>query len=76
MPPILDSPLQIDLKNLDLSLLYPKGRTITKEKEKDMMDFVPPSKHDYYKNLRTNWHDRTSNVCDEEDIIIYVDDSI
>ena len=54
MPPILDSPLQIDLKNLDLSLLYPKGRTITKEKEKDMMDFVPPSKHDYYKNLRTN----------------------
>ena len=75
------------MKNGNQLLLYPKDRTVTKEKKKDMMDlltFISPSKHDYYRNLRINWSDGTLDVLNEEDvmkrtyvmIIIYVDGSI
>ena len=36
-----------------------------------LLKFIPFSKH-YYRNLRINLRDK--NVCDEEDIIIYIDD--
>ncbi|GBO36049.1 hypothetical protein AVEN_242381-1 [Araneus ventricosus] len=67
------------LKNVDHPLLYPIGRTVTREKRKDMMDllkFIPPIKHDYYENIRTNRHDGSSNTAGEEDIIYIVDESI
>lgn len=67
------------LKNVDQPLLYPTGRTVTREKRKDMMDllkFIPPIKHDYYKNLRTNRNDGSSNAAYEEDIIYVADKSI
>lgn len=69
----------LGLKNIDQPLLYPIGRTVTREKRKDMMDllkFIPPIKHNYYKNLRTNRYDGTSNTADEEDIIYIADESI
>lgn len=28
--------------------------------------FISPGNHDYYRNLKTNRHDGSSNVCDEE----------
>ena len=40
----------------------------------DLLKFIPPIKHNYYKNLRTNRYDGTSNTADEEDII--ADESI
>ncbi|GBM94693.1 hypothetical protein AVEN_274913-1 [Araneus ventricosus] len=55
----------------DQSLLYPTCRTVTREKRTDMIDllkFIPPIKHDYYKNLQTNRHDGSLNTTDEEDI--------
>lgn len=60
------------LKTIDQPLLYPKGRTVTKEKWRDMMDllkFIPPVKHDYYNNLSTNRNDESSPTADEEDIM-------
>ncbi|CAH1106789.1 unnamed protein product [Psylliodes chrysocephalus] len=66
------------LKNIDQPLLYPKGRTVTKEKWRDMMDllkFIPPVKHDYYKNLSTNRNDESSHTADEEDIIYNIAES-
>ena len=42
----------------------------------NLLKFIPPSKYDYYRNLKTNRYDGISNVCDEEDYIylfIYVD---
>lgn len=60
------------LANLDQPLLYPTIRSITKEKRKDMMDllkYIPPVNHDYFKNLRTNRGDNALNTPDEEDII-------
>ncbi|KAK1120176.1 hypothetical protein K0M31_012547 [Melipona bicolor] len=53
----------------------PKGKTETKERKRDVMNllkFISPSKHDYYRNLRTNRHDGTSNACDKEDIIMLI----
>ncbi|GBO13109.1 hypothetical protein AVEN_233885-1 [Araneus ventricosus] len=67
------------LKNVAQPLLYPTGRTVTREKRKDMMNllkFIPPIKHDYYKNIRTNRNDGSSNTADEEDIIYIADESI
>lgn len=66
------------LKNIDQPLLYPKGRTVTGEKWRDMMDllkFIPPVKHDYYKNLSTNRNDESSHTADEEDIIYNIAES-
>ncbi|GBL76679.1 hypothetical protein AVEN_53377-1 [Araneus ventricosus] len=66
------------LKNVYQPILYPIGRTVTKEKRKDMMDllkFLPPIKHDYHENLRTNRNDGSSNSADEEDIIYIADES-
>ncbi|GBM02644.1 hypothetical protein AVEN_258947-1 [Araneus ventricosus] len=67
------------LKNVHRPLLYPIGRTVRREKRKDMTDllkFIPPTKHDYYKNLRINRQDGSSNTADEEDIIYIADESI
>ncbi|GBM50785.1 hypothetical protein AVEN_137107-1 [Araneus ventricosus] len=67
------------LKTVDQPLLYPTDRTVTREKRKDMMDllkFISPIKHDYYKNLRTNRHDGSSNTAEEEDIIYIAYESI
>ncbi|GBN40624.1 hypothetical protein AVEN_47913-1 [Araneus ventricosus] len=64
------------LKNVEQPLFYPTGRTVTKEKREDMTDLlkvIPPIKHDYYKNLRTNRHDVSSNTAAEEDIIYIAD---
>ena len=46
------------LKNFDQSFLYPKDKKQEKTTEKknnaiDEVKFIPPRKHDYYKNLRT-----------------------
>ena len=57
------------------AFLYPTGRTVTREKRKNMMDlliFIPPIKHDYYKKR----HDGSSNTSNEEDIIYIADESI
>ncbi|GBN32012.1 hypothetical protein AVEN_169109-1 [Araneus ventricosus] len=67
------------LKNVDQPLLHPAGRTVRREKRKDLMEllkFNPTIKHDYYKNLRTNRHHGSSNTADEEDIIYIADESI
>lgn len=67
------------LKNVDQPLLYPKGRSVTREKRRDMMDllkFIPPVKHDYFKNLRTNRNDESLHTPDEEDIIYTADELI
>lgn len=48
------------LKNANQLLLHPAGRTVTREKRKDVMDllkFIHPIKHEYYKILRTNRYD-------------------
>lgn len=64
------------MKNVDQPLLYPKGRTVTREKRRDMMDllkFIPPVNHNYFKNLRTNRNDESLHISDEEDIIYTAD---
>ncbi|GBM87572.1 hypothetical protein AVEN_121231-1 [Araneus ventricosus] len=64
------------LKDVDQPLLYPTGRTVTREKREYMMEllkFILTIKHDYYKNLRTNRHDGSSNAAD---IIYIADESI
>lgn len=40
----------------------------------DLLKFIPRSKHDYNRNLRTNRHDEISkyDVHNEEDITIYL----
>lgn len=62
------------MKNVDQLLLYPKGRTVTREKRRDMMDllkFIPPVTHNYFKNLKTstNRNHESLHTSDEEDII-------
>ncbi|UYV72367.1 hypothetical protein LAZ67_9002822 [Cordylochernes scorpioides] len=67
------------LKNIDQPLLYPKGRTVTSEKRRDMMallKFIPPVKQSYFKNLRTNRNDESLHTADEEDIIYVADELI
>nr|XP_033325321.1 uncharacterized protein LOC117219890 [Megalopta genalis] len=67
------------LKNIYQPLLYPKGRTVTREKWRDMMDllkYIPPVEHDYYKNLTTNRNDESSHPADEEDIIYNISDEL
>lgn len=69
----------LSLKNIDQLLLHSIGRTVTREKRKNMMDllkFIPPVKHNYYKNLRTNWYDETLNIVNKEDLIYVADESI
>lgn len=43
-----------------------------KETQWIYLKLIPPSKHDYYRNLRTNRHDGISSVCDQEDINVRV----
>ncbi|GBM33203.1 hypothetical protein AVEN_253293-1 [Araneus ventricosus] len=63
------------LKSVDLTLLYPTDRTVTRNKDMmDLLKFIPPIKHDYYKNLRTNRHDGSSNTADKEDFIYIADE--
>jgi len=67
------------LKNVDQSLLYPKGRSVTREKRRDMMDllkFIPSVKHDYFINLRTNRNNESLHIPDEEDINYTADELI
>ncbi|UYV82284.1 hypothetical protein LAZ67_21001583 [Cordylochernes scorpioides] len=67
------------LKNIDQPLLYPKGRTVTSEKRRDMMallKFIPPVKQSYFKNLRTNRNDESLHRADEDDIIYVADELI
>lgn len=69
----------LGLKDIDQPFLYSTGRIVTRKKRKNMMDLlkcIPPIKHDYYKNIRTNRHNRTSNTTDQEDIIDITDESI
>ena len=42
----------------------------------DLLKFIPPVKHDYYKNLTTNRNDESSHTADEEDIIYIADELI
>ena len=67
------------LNNIDQSLLYPKGGTVTKKELTDMMallKFIPPVKHDYNKNLSTNRNNESSHTGDEEDIIYNIAESL
>uniref|UniRef100_A0A1A9ZVC3 Uncharacterized protein n=1 Tax=Glossina pallidipes TaxID=7398 RepID=A0A1A9ZVC3_GLOPL len=67
------------LKNVIQRLLRPTGRTVTREKRKDMVDlleFIPPIKQEYSKTLRTNREDGSSNTANEDDIIFNDDNAI
>ena len=60
------------LKNIDQPLLYPKGRTVTKEKWRNMMEllkFIFPVKHNYFMNFSTNQNYEFWHIADKEDII-------
>ena len=66
---IICSRLQ-SLENVDPPLFLKVE--LWQEKRGDMMDllkFIPPAKHDYYKNLTANRNDESSHTADEEDII-------
>lgn len=42
---------------ISLSILYPRGRPVTKAKKQDLIDllpFIPPICHDFYKNLKSS----------------------
>lgn len=57
------------LNSVSQSLLYPETRAITKEKKKDMIDllkYIPPVYHTFYKNLKTV---SSQKDYSEEDII-------
>lgn len=63
------------LKNVDQPLLYPNGRTISKEKLKDMKDllkYIPPIKHEYFTLLTTDSNSSESPPETEEDVV-YMD---
>lgn len=67
-------PLQ-SLANVQQDLLYSTSRPISTAKKKDMMDllkFIPPIHHNYYKNLKT---DRaiTEEVESDDDCITYAE---
>lgn len=51
---------QDNLAQIELNQLYPHGKTITTEKLNDLMDllkYVPPEFHSFYKNLKSNPED-------------------
>lgn len=64
------------------TMLYPTRRTVTSEKKRDMIDllkFIPPMYHSFYKNLpvkqelTTRQHkDQPQNDEDENDEFFYV----
>ena len=46
----------VSLANIPGTKLYHGSRPVTKEKQQDMQDllpYIPPINHEYYKNLRT-----------------------
>ncbi|CAH0730418.1 unnamed protein product, partial [Brenthis ino] len=45
------------LTDINLDVLYPNGRPIEKKKYEDLLQllpYVPPIRHDFYRNLKTN----------------------
>ena len=61
------------MKNVDQSLLYPKGRTMAREKRRDVMDvlkFISPVNHNYFKNLITNRNDESLHTISNADKLI------
>lgn len=53
-----------------LNLLYPNGRSITKQKKQDLLhllDYVPPLYHNFFKNLQVNNNNTYDYVDDVDD---------
>lgn len=52
-----------NFSNVQQHILYPRRRVVTEAKKKDMLDllsFIPPTHHQYFKNLPTETSTRSS----------------
>ncbi|CAH4034232.1 unnamed protein product [Pieris brassicae] len=55
--------------NLELDILYPVGKTISVEKKKDLLEllqYIPPINHNFYKNIKENAAERNDLYVEEE----------